>query len=278
MIQLAPEPGGREAFDAFLGSLLVADWESPTGPMAFSPNLALIDLADATFFQNTRLLLAALAAKQGTPATATGNLTRAFVGSLFDRVILSAANRDSIRHVCKVVNEHDVWPLHLARVVAECARLVARRNKRFQLTRAGKELLPDDQAGALYRRLFLAYFRKFDLHYDFHLRDVPGIQQTLAVILWRLDSVAGDWTPVCGLASQILLPGVFKELHAAMVSPYDKEEWILGGYVLEPLFDIGLLERKRRSEWTLVTKDDEIRTTALWRKFIHFEPWSGGGR
>jgi hypothetical protein len=184
--------------------------------------------------------------------------------------------RDSIRSVCKVINEQDLWPLHLARVVAELAGFVVRRNKRFQLTRAGRELLPDNQAGALYRRLFLAYFRRFDLHYDFRLRAVPRIQASMAVILWRLDSVAHDWRKAHGLARQILLPQAFDQLHAAMVSSYDKEEWILGGYVLEPLLDLGLLERKPPSEWRIVTEHDEIRTSALWRKFIRFEPLSGG--
>jgi hypothetical protein len=276
MINLAPEPGGPQAFEAFLGSLLQADWESDTGPMGFSSSLALPDLADAPFLHNTRVFLAALAAEQGTPATAAGNLNRAFVGRLLDRLTLSPHLRDSIRSVCKVINEQDLWPLHLARVVAELAGFVVRRNKRFQLTRAGRELLPDNQAGALYRRLFLAYFRRFDLHYDFRLRAVPRIQASMAVILWRLDSVAHDWRKAHGLARQILLPQAFDQLHAAMVSSYDKEEWILGGYVLEPLLDLGLLERKPPSEWRIVTEHDEIRTSALWRKFIRFEPLSGG--
>ena len=275
MIQFAPEPGSPEAFDAFAFSLLHADWESDTGPMRFSPSLTLPDLADAAFFQNARILLAALAAEQGTPATATGNLTRAFVGSLFDRLILSKTSRESIREVCKVVNEQDLWPLHLARVVADCAGLVARRNKRFQLTKAGRELLPDDHAGALYRRLFLAYFRRFNLQYDCNLRDVPLIQGSMAAILWRLDSRARDWTPVRGLARQVLMRQVFEQLHAAMRSPYEKEEWILDGYVLRPLLDLGLLERKSLGEWSEVIDKDEIRTTDLWRKFIRFQPWSG---
>jgi len=276
MIQFAPEPGSPQAFDAFAFSLLRADWESATGPMRFSPSLTLSDLADVAFFHNARLLLAALAAEQGTPATATGNLTRAFVGSLFDRLTLSKTSRESIRRVCKVVNELDLWPLHLARVVAECARLVARRKKRFQLTRAGRELLPDDQAGALYRRLFLAYFRRFNLQYGFNLRDVPLIQSSMAVILWRLDSVARDRMPVRGLTRQILMRQVFDQLHAAMKSPYEREEWILDGYVLRPLLNLGLLKRKSSTEWPAVTEKDEIRTTDLWRKFIRFEPWSGG--
>ena len=278
MIQFAPEPGSPEAFDAFAFSLLRADWESDTGSIRFSSRVTLPELADAVFFQNTRVFLAALAAEQGTPATATGNLTRAFVGSLFDRIIIPVANRESIRHVCKVVNEQDLWALHIARVVAECARLVARRNKRFQLTRAGRELLPDDQAGALYRRLFLAYFRRFDLRYKFNLRDVPFIQQSVAVILWRLDTVAGDWTPVRGLDREILMRPVFEQLHTAMVSPYDKEECILGGYVLLPLLELGLLERKPRSEWNLIEQDDQVRTTPLWRKFIHFKDWRPSAR
>lgn len=277
MIHLAPEPGRREAFDAFLRRLLVADWDSADGPMRFCPDLTLPDLADAAFLQNARLLLAALDEAGGTPTTATGNLNRVFVRQMFDRLILPEHFHDITLQVSKVLNEKDIWALHIVRIVSECAGLVARRNKRFQLTRAGRELLADTHAGALYRKLFLAYFRKFDLHYDFHLRDVPGIQQTLAVILWRLDNVARDWTPVRGLAGQILLPGVLNQLHAAMVSDYDKEEWILAGYVLEPLTDLGLLERKPRSDWPL-TEKDHVRTTPLWPKFIHFDHWAEGGR
>lgn len=277
MIDFSPEPGTREAFDAFLRSLLAANWDSATGPMRFAPTLTLPDLADATFLQNTRLFLAALDAAGGTPATATGNLNRVFVRQMFDRLILPKRFREITLHVCKVLNEHDIWPLHLDRIVSECAGLVARRRNRFQVTSAGRKLLPGPQAGQLYRSIFLAYFRKFDLHYDFHLRDVPGIQETMAVILWRLDNVARDWTPVGGLAEQILLPGVVNQLHAAMLSSYDTEAWILSGYVLDPLIDLGLLERKPRSEWPLREKD-QVRTSPLWRKFIHFDHWAGGGQ
>ncbi len=268
-----------EAFDAFIRGLLAADWESPTGPMRFSSDVTLPELAEAALFQNARVLLAALAAEQGTPSTASGNLNRAFVGRLFDRISLAAENRESILHVCKVINEQDVWPLHLARVVAELARLVARRNRRFRITRAGRELLPDEQAGPLYRRLFLTYFRQFNLEYDFQLRDVPLIQSSIAAILWRLDTVARDWTPVSGLASEILLPQVLQQLRDAMMpGAFDTEEWILGGYVLVPLHDLGLLERKASSDWRLIEKNDKIRITPLWQKFIHFKDWRPSAR
>jgi len=226
---------------------------------------------------NARLFLAALAEQDGAPTTATGNLSRVFAGVMLDRLRLARPYRDSVRSVCKVINEQDVWPLHLVRVVCECAGLVARRKKRMRLTRAGQALLPDGQAGALFRTLFLAYFRRFDLHYDFNLRDVRGIQETMAVILWRLDTVAGDWKPVRGLAPEILLPGVLNQLHQAMVSQHDREEWILAGYVLDPLLDLGLIERKQSSEWPNMTEKDVIRVSALWRKFIRFA-WNGSER
>jgi hypothetical protein len=150
-----------------------------------------------------------------------------------------------------------------------------RRKRRFHLTKAGRALLSEDQAGALYRTLFLAYFQGFDLRYDFHFRDVPGIQKTMGVILWRLDTVARDWTPVLGLAPDMLLPRVLDQMHEAMAYEYDTEEWILAGYILDPLRDLGLIETKKRGEWSSVTEEDQIRVTVLWRKFISFA-WEGG--
>jgi hypothetical protein len=257
--------------------LLLANWEDPGGPLRLSESLTLADLAGAVFFANARLFLAALAEDDGVPATASANLNRAFVGRMFSEMVFPQVHRESLLRVSKVINEQDVWPLHLVRVICQCAGAVALRKKRFRLTKAGRALLPDDRAGALYRRLFLAYFRKFDLLYDFRFREAPGIQHTMAVILWRLDTVARGWAPVQGLAPNVLLPGVLEQMRQAMVSPYDKEEWILAGYVLNPLLRLGLIERRKGGEGSHVTEEDSIRVTALWRKFIGFA-WNGGAR
>lgn len=171
-----------------------------------------------------------------------------------------------------MINELDVWPLHLARVISECAKLVIRRNKAFQLTRLGRELLREDRAGELYRLLFIAYFRRFDLRYAFHPREVRSFQQTMAVILWRLSIVAGDWVSVRGLAPQLLLPEVLADLHSAMINPHDTEEWIFDGYVLDPLCDFGLIETNIAHRIPRVEENDLIRTTKLWKRFIRFSP------
>ena len=108
MIQFAPEPHGREAFDAFWRSLLTSDWEQLDGPLRLNAELALSDLVKADFLINARLFLAALAEQDGAPTTATGNLSRVFAGVMLDRLRLARPYRDSVRSVCKVINEQDV--------------------------------------------------------------------------------------------------------------------------------------------------------------------------
>ena len=80
-----------------------------------------------------------------------------------------------------------------------------------------------------------------------------------------------DWVPVKGLAFKTLRLFVLEELRAAMTHESDKEEWILCGYVLNPLLDWGLFEKKDTGGWPSVTDKDEIRLTALWKKFFQFE-------
>ena len=271
MISDIPVSVAFKVLQAYCHKLVVADWRQPDGPLRLSADLKLADLVDADFFTNTRIFLGALAESDGAPTTATGNLNRLFVHQMFETLKLSNRLRESMRKVCKVVNEQDLWTLHIVRIVSECAGLVVRRKKRFILTKTGRAMLPDEQAGALFHNLFIAYFRRFDLHYDFFLRDVPDIQQTMAVILWRIEIVARHWKAVRGLAPKILLPAVHAQLRQAMRSTFDDEEWILGGYVLHPLVEFGLIERQR-DEWPVITEKDFIRTTALWRKFIHFAP------
>jgi hypothetical protein len=270
MREFSQESADYLVLESFCRSLLDADWEDANSPLRLSQDLAPADLIPSIFLQNTRTLLTELAESEGTAATATGNLNRVFVRRMFDRMSLAQPTRESLLSVCKVMNETDVWALHIVRIVNEIAGLVCRRKKQFQITRLGRELLTDSAAGLLFRKLFITYFQKFDLQYDFPWRKVPGIQQTMAVILWRVGVVARDWVSVHGLAPQILMPNVLTQIHKAMAYPGDKEGWILSGYVLEPLFEFGLIERQKSGEWPGINEDDVIRVTPPWRKFISF--------
>jgi hypothetical protein len=275
MIADTSQPGFLGRLENYCRMLCEARWQDPSGPLRLNRGLSSGDLQKAGFFHNTRQFLLALQEQEGTAATATENLNRVFVRHMLDRLALSPVQRQNILEMNKVINEQDLWVLHLSRLVSEISGLIARRSKLFKLTRQGAALLTEDRAGDLYHTLFIAYFRKFDLRYDFNLRDVPGIQQSMAAILWRLGDVLEDWRPVRGLTPQVLLPRVLQQLHEAMVSQYDQEEWILSGYVLRPLQDFGLIESRSKSDWPGVTEKDSIRLTPLWKKFISFSPFAG---
>jgi hypothetical protein len=134
--------------------------------------------------------------------------------------------------------------------------------------------MEEERAGALFRALFIAYFKRFDLRYDYPLRDVPSIQQSMTVTLWRLKCVLEKPHAVKGLAGQILLPNVHAELQASMTSPYETEEFILVGYVLKPLHRLGMIAAQRDTSVFGVSEDDTIHLTPLWRKFVVFS-WKG---
>ncbi|MSU57168.1 MAG: hypothetical protein EXS35_03125 [Pedosphaera sp.] len=187
----------------------------------------------------------------------------------FDRLRLESRYMKSIRSVCKVINEQDIWPLHEVRLLTEYARLVARRNKRFVVTKLGRELLADGRAGELFRRLFLTYFRTMDLCYLVHVREQPEIQATLAITLWRLEQVAENWRAVKGMAGQILPPRVMTHLVSQQWGDFDTPDFFVCAYVLQPLLEFGLLERRRESEWQ-IEENDTVRVTPLFRRFIGF--------
>lgn len=256
----------------FLAALLRADWTQADGPLQLRADLQLAELAHASHFQNARILLQILVEENGALATAAGNLARSFAGRMLEVMHMPDFSRESTHRFNKVINEADVPDLQLLREVCQMGGLIARRQKHFRATARTRDLLADDQAGAFYRYLFLTFFRKLDLRSVFHFRDVGGIQETLAVTFWRLDLLARNWIPVRGLAELVLLPLVLKQLHAAMTYEHDTEEWILSGYVLEPLLDFGLIERQKGDEWPGLGDNDSIRLTPLWRRFLQFPP------
>lgn len=253
----------------YLKSLYEADWKAPRGAIWFSPEVQLAELARADIFHNARIFLTLLREEAGTPTTATGNLTRAFVERVFDRLRLEESYKASLRGVCKVLNEPDVWPLHQVRLLAEYGKLVARRDKRLVLTKRGREALADGQAGELFRRLFLTFFRTMEMSYLLNLRSIPELQAAMAISLWRLEQVAEGWRAASGMAAQILPPRVLARLVAEQRGVLDSPDYFVAAYVLSPLHDFGLVERRQENEWRLGT-EDTVRVTPLFRRLIRF--------
>lgn len=259
-----------ESLKRLCRTLLEADWSRDDGPICFSDRLALGDLAASAFFHNARLLLLTIAEAGTVRATATGNLNRALVAELFPQLQIAPLLRKTYEKHCRVIDESRLRGLHFPRMVAEMAGLLRRRAGNFSVTKAGLALLGDDRAGALYRTLFLTRFQDFNLAYATPHPDQPAVQESLAVTLWRLDDIARGWLSVQDMAKQVFLPAVYGMVEEAALGGYWTPDDVLINLLLVPLWQFGLLRRRKTDEWPGIERNDSIRLSPLWRKFISF--------
>ena len=194
--------------------LIYSDWGEPGGAVQFNTDIPLDDLEKAEFFREARTLLKALLASGGVRATTSKNLPRSFVADVLPLMCDDKALEEIYKYN-KVVNEQDVPPLHYARVVAHAAGLIRTLKGEFGVPKAKAAVLRDERAGELFRCLFIAFFRRFNLAYTHRVAfEARGLQTCAAYTLYRLGVVAADWCPVDELPEQVLLPAVHDEMVA----------------------------------------------------------------
>lgn len=145
-----------------VANLIYAVWNAPDSPIQLASELTPDDFNDATILHNARTFLNALA-EAPVKTSVSGNLIRAFVARMFEEMILDAEYRETSLRMDKVRNEHDVWPLHVLRVVLGQAGLLQKRKGFFRITQKGRTLAPVELSGELYFSLFMAHIRKFNL-------------------------------------------------------------------------------------------------------------------
>jgi hypothetical protein len=267
----APQPELSGLSPVQAEALYRGDWET-TGPLRIATDLKLAELEPARFVHNARVMLTALRAVGGTKATAqAGNLTRAFVAEMLERMRVPSERLEQIRKYNKVINEEDAWDVHLVRVVLETAGLIKKRKGWFKATRAGIELAEDVGAGLLAARLFRTFFRDFNLAYLDGDRQQPELQHLVPMHLWRIGVEGREWIGTDALAQRVLPPSM-------LLDPEDGGElWRVAGRlhrrVLEPLVDFGLLESRDVSppdapRWS---RQVEMRVAPLFDRMIRFE-------
>ena len=263
-----PEMGGLSPNQ--VTRLIYLPWDDAGFPMKLNRHLPYSQLQHATFLTNARILLGTLLElEHQTTATATGNLNRKLIKSVFDRLVMDEKTRDGILRYNKVLNETDVWPLHITRVVCEAAGLIRRRKNRFHLSKEAKRLLADQNVGQLYYRLFGAHFSEFNLSYLDGLPDLYSVQQTIVYTLYRFAKMAGTFTPLDEFAGGLFLPVVMQEIRTQFPS-HARLDWLLESRIVRPLRDFGLLEctYKQTKSYARI---DEVRKGTLFDEFITFE-------
>ena len=260
-----PDMGGLSPDQ--VNRLIYIKWDDNNFPLKFNKKLKLSDIKDATFFTNARIFLKTLIEMEKEPtATATGNLNRKIVKILFDKLILDEDDRISTLKYNKVINEDDVFRLHLIRIVCESAGIIHKRKNKILVVKKHHDIVSEGKEGELYHLLFNSYFRKFNIGYMDRLAELECIQETIAYSFYRLGEIADRWVGREELEEEILLPTVRKEVREKL-SDELRIELVLDSRILRPLEGFGLLKCKyRKTKWRL--KIEKIKKSKLFDKFV----------
>lgn len=267
----APDPEMGGLSPSQVARLIYSAWGEPGAAIRFHLDIPLAELEQATFFRASRAFLKALHAAGEVRATLSKNLPRRFIADVLplmcDEKALAGIHRYN-----KVVNEQDVASLHYARVVAQAAGLVRIYKGKFGVPRAHAALLRDDRAGELFQRLFIAFFRKFNLAYTHRaIFEARGLQTGAGYTLYRLGRVARDWKSVDDLPAEVLLPAVREKIEAEIHgSPYWTTEQLLATRLIRWFIKWGMLEGRYEQESDRFRTLKAVRTTPLYAAAIRF--------
>jgi len=248
--------------------LICSDWKSPDSVIQLNEDLPLADLEKAVFFNNTRLLIAAVADAGRVKSTDAGNLNRKFAVQMLGVLQLPRSYAETIHRHYKVISETNVWPLHILRVVAVLAGLLKLQNGYFLVTAKAIRLLKELKAGELFVLLFRTYLRKFELRNLDRMDYLPEVQDTLVYGLYVISRHGRDWQDIKQFTKRLFLPAVASQIPTNYYGD-DLAEWVASSRILRPLEGFGLIERQYEDKGAYsVTKT--VRKTPLFDQFISF--------
>lgn len=267
----APDPEMGGLSPGQVSRLIYKKWDDKDFPIKFNEKLQLSDIEHSTFFSNTVIFLKTLLEmEKEKTATARGNLNRKIVKILFEKLFFSDDYKDTTLRYNKVLNEEDVFLLHIIRIVCESAGLIHKRKDKFLVAKKHQRLLSDENAGQLFHLLFMSYFRQFNLGYLDRLPDLNSIQDTVAYSFIRLKEICNDYIPLDGLQDETLLPAVLDEVEETLTERVFVE-WIIGSRIIQSLTELGLLEclyKKEEREFSHIT---DVKKSQLFDKFMKVE-------
>jgi hypothetical protein len=242
------------------------------GPIRLAADLTPDEFGQSPVARNALAFLSSADAGPGLKLTAKGNLSRAAVAELIDRVDWPDFDKTVMFQVCKVINETDFFPLHILRNLLQAAKLIRRHKGHFKTTPEGRKMSREPNIRALQAMLFHIAFWYLDLAYFTWSSYEGWPQRDAGLILWSLSVAAHDWqspeqlTRLCTIPPDELFdkPWVDKTWDVAAAT--------VEGQFLRYLTWFGLLEFRKleRESHHLVTRR-LYRKTALFDRFLSFD-------
>lgn len=243
-------------------------WGDAEFPLQFNHNLSIDDVNQSLFFRNTRLFLNKLMEHQNTPIlTAKGNLNRKFVKLMFDEMEMEQKDKDFKLKYHKVLNEDDVFPLHIIKIICEATGLTHQRKQKLYVYDKMQHLLSEDNAGELYYRLFDAFFNGFNLAYLDRRLEMEGIQGTIDFSLYSIYRLCDQYQSVEDMFYEAFLPSIINEIEESITSKYDRKEGYLTSRIIKPLVGFGLMECVYKHE-KYIKRIVQVKKTPLFNQFM----------
>jgi hypothetical protein len=251
-----------------VAGLLARPSGGPPETIRLGPNLDENAAAGMPLLASLSLMLVRAKVNGGLALTATHALSRADTRVLFDALVWPDYDKDEVLAANKVLNEGDVMPVEVTRLVAQVAKLLRRRERKLLATKAGQELASGSRNVEAFRRLFALIFWRIDLGSLDHVPIERWPQDHVGLVLWCLSAAARDWGGVVDL-----LPVCTVLDAAAEGSPPDCLAFAFESRILRPLTWFGLLETRRVGEpgtfaWRYVR---EYRVAPLFDRALAFE-------
>jgi hypothetical protein len=197
------------------------------------------------------------AAQPGLRLTASGFISLRDVAAIFEAMPWEEAEKDIIRHVCKVISERDFIPMWMARLILQKAGFLYRRGDRLIVRKGTRE------AGTHYADIVASTFWKTDLS------DLDGVPlpawplDHIGVTLWALSACALQWSHPEELMAATTLSRPTRE----QVDP--DQSMAFGLRVLRPLVWLGLLEMEK--PWKFGRSDRRVRKSPLFDETFGFD-------
>lgn len=255
-----------------LYDLLAGDWENNEGPLFLNEKLSANETGVAILFHNARTMLLKAQKEDGLGLTQTGNLQRKVISELLQVCTWPDEYLEKVKRANKVINEYDIWLLHVTRILLQAASLIRKQNGKLRAVKKHARLSLSSRSGELYRHLFIAYFEKINISYlSNDMFDFTFVQDNVPYALYRLQQLADDWVSIRDLKEDIFIPTAFNEI-MNQTNKYVKPEWYVYSLMLEPLELFGLIETREtdnsKSEYSYYP--GQCRKTPLFDTFISF--------
>jgi hypothetical protein len=197
------------------------------------------ELASAPLLATTRLLIERAAAGNGLKLTATGNLSRADVRALLDVLSWPDFDKASVLAVNKVLNEADVGPVEISRIVAQEAKLLRTYKGLLKATKLGETLMHPESSLALFRLLFTIQFWRINPGYWDRVPVGDWPQDHIGIALWCVSVLTDRWLRAADLVDVVTVPDTRFSAYE-----FDFRSYALESRVLRPLTWLGLMESR----------------------------------